>query len=108
MNAVDFVACSHCEGSGKCQCDGCQKTEFGTTYSSAGHYAVCSVCGGAGQVAVDTPYTDCGHCSGTGKCQCDACQKKFFGKTYSSDGHYCKCSVCNGSGKANIRYIPNS
>lgn len=108
MKTVDIVTCGHCKGNGKCQCDECQQIDFGRTYSSDGHYAKCSTCGGAGSVAVDTPYGTCGHCDGTGRCQCDSCQRNAFNTTYSSDGHYCRCSSCNGSGKANIRYVPNN
>jgi len=47
-----IIECSHCKGTGKCQCDECQMKAFGRRYRSNGHYARCCVCGGAGKVAV--------------------------------------------------------
>jgi hypothetical protein len=105
MAILNLTSCGHCKGKGKCQCDECQKIEFGETFRTDGHYATCAVCGGAGKVAVDSPTVECAHCQGTGKCQCDGCQKKAFGETRWFDGHYARCAACGGSGRARIRYV---
>ncbi len=105
MPVANLVECAHCAGSGKCQCDGCQKEQFGKTFSSSGHYATCCVCGGAGRVSVTAPSISCNHCNGSGKCQCDGCQMSAFGETFSSNGHYARCAACGGTGRARIRHF---
>ena len=40
------VKCAHCNGNGRCNCNGCQKK------AGIGGYVVCSSCGGSGQVWV--------------------------------------------------------
>ena len=105
MLNINTTTCSHCNGTGKCQCDECQKEAFGQVYWFDGHYARCSVCGGAGRVALSSPTVECAHCNGSGKCQCDLCQKEAFGERRFFDGHYARCSVCGGTGHARIRIM---
>ena len=105
MDVLNLVECAHCRGDGKCQCDECQKRQFGRTYRSSGHYATCSVCGGAGKVAVGSPSVECKHCKGTGKCQCDGCQEAGLGEARYFSGHYARCAACGGSGRARVRLV---
>ena len=104
-NQGKIVTCGHCSSTGRCQCDECQKIEFGQTYRWDGHYAGCCVCGGAGKTIVPSSTVECNHCDGSGKCQCDGCQNNVFGETFRGDGHYARCSSCGGSGRARLQFV---
>ena len=100
MSGITISRCVHCNGTGKCRCDACQKAD-GVSWRSASD-APCVSCGGGGKIKLsnisyDHPISESGHCSGTGSCRCDACQKAAgFAWRAASDA---PCMVCRGAGK---------
>ena len=83
------LKCAFCKGTGKDPFDILSKL------------ANCQVCGGTGEVTVETPYVECAYCRGSGvqpqtRNTCIACNGKGV-IPYKSSGK--KCPACKGTGR---------
>jgi len=86
--ATATVQCAYCQGSGK--------DPFGVLSP----LSACGVCGGSGQVEIETPYVSCAFCGGTGihprsRLTCTACMGKGV---IHVEEPTATCPTCGGRG----------